>query len=86
MKKIVIKTLLGGLIGLVTGYLIYARQNGQLVSIERVLFPARDTISNISDSISGLDSIRRNLLNSALIGAVTAAIVTILNLGQRSRN
>ncbi len=73
MKTIVTTALAVGILGLVAGYLIFARDGGGYMNPIQVFFPGSDLLSQIGDTLSGGERIRRNVLLSGAVGAVVGA-------------
>ena len=82
MKPIVTTAVVAGILGLVVGYLIFARNGGGYMNPIDVFFPGSDLFSQIGDTLSGAERARRNVLLSGVIGAVVGAA---FRLGQGSR-
>lgn len=73
MKQIVTTAVVVGVLGLVVGYVIFARSGGSYMNPIDVFFPGSDLLSQIGDTISGGERIRRNVLLSGAVGAVVGA-------------
>ena len=84
MKGIVSTALAVGILGLVVGYLVFARDGGGYMNPIEVFFPGGDLLSQIGDTLSGGERIRRNVLLSGAVGAVVGAAFR-LGQGYRGR-
>lgn len=84
MKQVVSTAIVLGLVGLLVGYLLFARRNGGYMNPVDVFFPGSDLFSQIGDTLSGGQRIRNNVLISGLVGAVVGALYQ-LSRGYRRR-
>ncbi len=71
------KAILFGILGLIIGYFIFGRVNGDYISIKQLINPPQNFIKNIAESITGVKDIRKNIL---ITGAAGAGIGILLGI------
>ncbi|MFP4643612.1 MAG: hypothetical protein ACLFM0_04585 [Spirochaetales bacterium] len=63
-----------GLVGLVFGYLVFARQGGGYINPLELFFPGQDVFSQFGDAVRGGGGIRNNVLAAGGVGALIGAV------------
>ncbi len=63
-----------GVVGLVIGYLIFARQGGSYINPVDLFFPGGGLFSQFGDMIRGGERMRTNILASGGVGALLGAV------------
>lgn len=72
---IIIMTIGLGLVGLIFGYLMFARFLGEYLSVRELLAPADNIIEELGKQITGIKSARQNVFIAGGIGAVAGFIL-----------
>ncbi|MBN1836942.1 MAG: hypothetical protein JW820_13895 [Spirochaetales bacterium] len=83
MRKIIVLIIVLAVVGLVVGYLIFARTEGGYVSLKALLRPTRHVLDELVKKVTGIETIRKNILVSGGVGAV-AGLVLGVAAGARS--
>lgn len=78
ISKLIPSVIIFGVIGLVVGYLLFARQGGGFVNPIDLFFPGDDLLSQGVDWATGREQIRNNVLVAGLIGAVIGAVTQVV--------
>ncbi len=66
-----------GVVGLVVGYLVFARQGGGYMNPLDLFFPGSDVFSQFGDAIRGGERIRNNILASGGVGMLVGAVYQV---------
>jgi predicted tellurium resistance membrane protein TerC len=78
MGKILSTALLLGIIGLVVGYFLFGKVGNSYIGLKALLMPSDSLLSQIGNTLRGVETIRQNILLSggagAVVGAVTGAL------------
>jgi len=79
MNRTVSSAVVLGVIGLIVGYLLFARTGGgNYVSIGDLFSPARSGLAGLgqrlTEAVRGIVEIRRNILISGLVGVVVGLV------------
>ena len=78
MGKILSNALLLGIIGLVVGYFLFGKVGNSYIGLKTLLMPSDSLLSQIGNTLRGVETIRQNILLSggagAVVGAVTGAL------------
>jgi hypothetical protein len=77
VRRIVLLIILVAVLGLIVGYLIFAKTAGGYVSVRTLISPSQNVFDELVKQVTGIDKIRRNIL---LSGAVGAGIGLLLGL------
>jgi hypothetical protein len=65
-------------IGLVVGYFIFGHVNGKMLSVGTIFSSNDNFIERTIDNITGVESIRQNILISGVVGAVIGLFLGVL--------
>ena len=90
MRRVVLGAVLGGLLGIVVGYVLFARIGGVRLSVD-ALVPfdrggaLRSVVRRAAGAITGIDRIRRNILISGGVGAIACVVGVLFGGRGRSR-
>jgi hypothetical protein len=82
MRNVILLGLVFGVVGLVLGYLIFARApvTGELIAIRNLIDPPRGLVGSIVSELSQFAEIRRNILftggGGVVVGVVLGAVVS----------
>ena len=63
-----------GVVGLVVGYLVFARQGGGFINPLELFFPGQDVFSQFGDAVRGGERVRNNVLATGGVGALIGAV------------
>jgi len=85
MRKILALVIVGAILGLVAGYLIFARTQGGYLSLKTLLRTSRGALDDLVRTIGGIQRIRQNILVSGAVGAGVGLILAVVNAGGRRR-
>jgi hypothetical protein len=77
MRKAVVLIVILGVVGLVVGYLIFARTEGGYISLKALLRPSRHLLDELVKKVTGIGTIRRNILVSGAVGAVVGLVLAV---------
>ncbi|MFP4378636.1 MAG: hypothetical protein ACLFP4_16465 [Spirochaetales bacterium] len=86
MRNIVILALVFGIVGLVIGYLIFARAplTGELIAVGDLLGQPRDLLGELVNDVLKIEQIRRNILLTGLGGVVVGIVLgAVMGRGRR---
>jgi hypothetical protein len=86
MRNIVILALVFGVVGLVIGYLIFARAplTGELIAVSDLLGQPRDLLGELVNDVLKIEQIRRNILLTGAGGVVVGIILgAVMGKGRR---
>jgi len=73
VNTIVKLSLIGAVLGLVAGYLLFGRVAGSYVSPIELIAPSSDVFSRLGRAITGVEEVRRQVLVSGGVGALAGA-------------
>jgi hypothetical protein len=85
MRKAVVLIVILGVVGLVVGYLIFARTEGGYISLKALLRPSRHALDELVIKVTGIGTIRRNILVSGAVGAAAGLVLAIATGGRSAR-
>ncbi len=66
-----------GLLGLIIGYVIFGRSGGEFISILDIINPPQNLMEEMTQTLTGLQQIRRNILISGGVGAVVGLVFSV---------
>ncbi|HEB29381.1 MAG TPA: hypothetical protein ENI15_00685 [Spirochaetes bacterium] len=75
MKRIIILVIAMGLLGLIIGYLFFARSGGGYIEISRILSPSKKLLDKVGDALIGMKKIRQNIMIAGGAGAGAGLII-----------
>lgn len=80
MKNVVLLAVVFGLVGVVLGYLIFARApiTGELIAVQNIIQPPDGFVGELVNEIRQLREIRRNILFTGAGGVVVGGILGII--------
>ncbi|MFP4115417.1 MAG: hypothetical protein ACOC0O_02725 [Spirochaetota bacterium] len=80
MRNVLLLAVVFGVVGLVIGYLIFARApvTGELISIGNLIQPPNDLIGEIVSELSQFSEIRRNILYTGAGGVVVGIVLGVI--------
>lgn len=78
MRRTIVLILLLGVIGLIVGYWIFARTEGGHISLEALLRPTRHVLDELFRKVTGIETMRRNILLSGAVGAGVGLVLAVL--------
>ena len=75
MKKLVLYVLFFGVLGLITGYLIFGKFGGDYVHLKTIFSSSKSAIESFGRNISGIAKMKQNILVSGGIGGILGIII-----------
>lgn len=85
MRRIVLLAVAAALLGLVVGYLIFARTAAGYVSLKTLLRPSQGGLDDLVKAITGIHEVRRKVLVSGAAGAGVGLLIALAAIGTRRR-
>jgi hypothetical protein len=85
LRRVILEIIVVGLLGLVVGYLIFARTSQGYLSLKSLLRPSKNVIDTLVKNVTGITKIRQNILISGAVGAGIGLIVGAVSGGGRRR-
>lgn len=77
MKKYIIFILVFAIIGLVVGYFIFGRIQGEYIALDTIFSSSENIVESLGRDIAGLESIKQNIMISGGVGALLGLIIRI---------
>ncbi|MCF8232402.1 MAG: hypothetical protein K9J27_09445 [Bacteroidales bacterium] len=77
MKKYISYILIFAIIGLVLGYLIFGRIQGEYLALDTIFSSSENILESVGRNIAGLESIKQNILISGGVGALLGLIISV---------
>ncbi|MFW6138729.1 MAG: hypothetical protein ACOC7U_06125 [Spirochaetota bacterium] len=81
--KIIIYGILLGILGLITGYVIYGRIGGEYLEFDQVFNPPENILEDFAESITGVEKARQRILLSGAIGTAVGLIIGAIRTRKR---
>ncbi|MFP4019335.1 MAG: hypothetical protein ACLFUH_08795 [Bacteroidales bacterium] len=78
MKKSILFIIIFAILGLIVGYLIFGRISGEYVDIDLIFRESQSGIEKFGRKISGIATMRQNILISGGVGAVVGFIISLV--------
>jgi hypothetical protein len=78
MKKYITFILIFAIIGLLFGYLMFGKFAGEYISLNTIFSSSANAIEQFGRNISGLNSIKQNILISGGAGAILGFIIVFI--------
>jgi ABC-type antimicrobial peptide transport system permease subunit len=85
MRRVILWIILLAILGLVVGYLIFARTSHGYLSLQSLLSPSQNVFDTLVRSVRGIPQIRQNILISAGVGAGIGLIAGLAGGSARRR-
>lgn len=82
VSKLIPGIIIFGIVGLVVGYLLFARQGGGFVNPIDLFLPGDDLLSQGVDWATGREQMRNNILVTGAVGAVIGAVIQVVRGGR----
>ena len=76
MQKIILWSVVFGLVGIVFGYLFFGRIAGDYVSISNLITLPANWVEELGESIAGIRQIRQRIFITGAIGLVLGGVVS----------
>jgi hypothetical protein len=84
MRRTIVLIIVLAAVGLVVGYLIFARTEGGYISLKALLRPTRHLLDELVKKVTGIETMRRNILISGAVGAAAGLVLGVAT-GRRRR-
>jgi hypothetical protein len=86
LRRAIVGIVVAGALGLVVGYLIFARDSQGYLSLKSLLAPSQNVLDSLVKQVTGITKIRQNILICGAVGAGIGLIVGMVSgSGQRRR-
>ena len=86
LRRAIVGIIVAGALGLVVGYLIFARDSHGYMSLQSLFAPSQNELDALVKSVRGITKIRQNILTCGAVGAGIGLIVGMVSgAGQRRR-
>ncbi len=76
MQKVILWSVVFGLVGLLFGYLVFGRIAGDYVSISNLITLPANWIEELGESLTGIRQIRQRIFITGAMGMVLGGVVT----------
>ncbi len=76
--RVVSFLVLCGLAGLLFGYLIFGRFNGEFISIERLFTTSENIVGRTYNTLTGVNEARKSIIVSGCVGAIVGIFIGLL--------
>lgn len=83
MKKSVIYIVVFAIIGLIIGYLIFGRIQGEYLALNTIFGNSENVIESLGRKVAGLETIKQNILISGGAGVLLGFILSIFIPGKK---
>lgn len=83
MKKPLIYILVFAIIGLIIGYLIFGRIEGEYLALNTIFSDADNVIESLGRKVAGLETIKQNIMISGGAGVLVGIILSIFTRGKK---
>jgi MFS family permease len=77
MKRVIIFSILLGVVGLVLGYLLFGKFAGEYIDISLLISDSDNLFKNIEKTIAGVEEIRRKILIMGGAGFALGLLISI---------
>jgi hypothetical protein len=78
LKRTIILVIVLGILGLIVGYLFFARAGDGYIEISRVFSPSNKLLDKVGDALIGMEKIRHNIMISGGAGAGAGLIIGLV--------
>lgn len=78
MKKSILLIIVFAILGLIVGYLIFGRISGEYIDVDLIFRESKSGIETFGRKISGIASMRQNILISGGVGAIVGLIISLI--------
>jgi hypothetical protein len=75
LKRTILLVIALGVLGLIVGYLFFARTGDGYIEISRVFAPSKKLLDKVGDALIGMEKIRQNIMISTVAGAGAGLII-----------
>ena len=79
MKRTILLVIALGILGLIVGYLFFARTADGYIKISRVFTPSEKLLEKVGDALIGMEKIRHNIMISTGAGAGAGLIIGLVS-------
>jgi hypothetical protein len=86
LRRIILAIIVLGAVGLVVGYLIFARKSdGGYLSLKSLISPAKNVLDDLVKNVRGIPQIRQSILICGAVGGGIGLLAGALTGGGRRR-
>ncbi len=85
LKRVILGIIVVGVIGLVVGYLIFARTSHGYLSLKSLLSPSKNVLDQLVKNVRGIPEIRQNILISGAVGGAIGLVLGAVTGRERRR-
>jgi hypothetical protein len=85
LRRIILAIVVLGAVGLVVGYLIFARTSHGYMSLKSLVAPAKNVFDDLAKSVRGIPQIRQNILICGAVGGGIGLVAGAVAGGGRRR-
>lgn len=82
MRRIILFSIVLGVLGLFLGYFLFGKFAGEYVKITMLISPPENFFENITQKVAGIEEIRQNILITGAGGLVLGVLLSLF-LGKR---
>lgn len=86
MRRIIIAIIVVGVLGLVVGYLIFARTSNGYLSLKSLVSPSKNVLDDLVKAVTGIKKVRQNILICGAVGAGVGLVLGVVAGGSRRRS
>jgi len=86
LRRIILAIIVLGAVGLVVGYLVFARKpDGGYLSLKSLISPAKNVLDDLVKNVRGIPQIRQSILICGAVGGGIGLLAGALTGGGRRR-
>jgi hypothetical protein len=85
LRRIILAIVVLGAVGLVVGYLIFARTPNGYLSLKSLISPAKNVIDDLVKNVRGIPQIRQSILICGAVGGGLGLVIAAVAGGGRRR-
>jgi hypothetical protein len=86
LRRIILAIIVLGAVGLVVGYLVFARKSdGGYLSLKSLISPAKNVLDDLVKNVRGIPQIRQSILICGAVGGGIGLLAGALTGGGRRR-
>ncbi len=78
MRKIITSAVFLGILGLVAGYFLFGKVGNSYIGLKALIVPSDSLLSQVGNTLRGVETIRQNILLAGGAGAVIGAVLGVV--------